>query len=238
MTEYAIRPLDAATWDDFVHLAERHNGLWNGCWCTWFHPACTEKGESFAGNRAYKERLVREGKAHAALVFDSDVAVAWCEYGSPNKLPNIYHPKEYNAGLDKKPDYRLTCFFVARNYRRKGVAAVALRGALELQAVAGPSSSVNERPSRALGPIPKLLARGGSQMREPGGLDHAAPRWTVADSCTVSDRDGAPRRRHQTISGRLRIRRSCGSNPPRRHHARPAEECRRRLCGRTDVETV
>ena len=115
--------------DAFVHLAEKHNGVWNGCWCTWFHPACAGKGESPEGNRAYKERLVREGKAHAALVFDGDVAVAWCEYGSPEELPSIYHLKEYNAGLDKAPDYRLTCFFVDRNYRRKGVAAVALRGA-------------------------------------------------------------------------------------------------------------
>ena len=89
------------------------------------------------GNRAYKERLVRKGKAHAALVFDDDVAVAWCEYGSPEELPNIYHLKEYDAGLHKAPDYRLTCFFVDRNYRRKGVAAVALRGALDLIAKAG-----------------------------------------------------------------------------------------------------
>jgi hypothetical protein len=106
MSEYAIQPLVAATWDAFVHLAEKHNGVWNGCWCTWFHPACAEKGESPESNRAYKERLVREGKAHAALVFDGDVAVAWCEYGSPEELPNIYHRKEYNAGLDKAPDYR------------------------------------------------------------------------------------------------------------------------------------
>ena len=137
MSEYAIQPLDAVTWDAFVHLAEKHNGVWNGCWCTWFHPACAGKGESPEGNRAYKERLVREGKAHAALVFDGDVAVAWCEYGSPEELPSIYHLKEYNAGLDKAPDYRLTCFFVDRNYRRKGVAAVALRGALDLIAKAG-----------------------------------------------------------------------------------------------------
>jgi hypothetical protein len=63
--------------------------------------------------------------------------VARCEYGSPEELPSIYHLKEYNAGLDKAPDYRLTCFFVGRNYRRKGVAAVALRGALDLIAKAG-----------------------------------------------------------------------------------------------------
>jgi hypothetical protein len=105
MSEYATRPLDAGTWDAFANLAVKHNGVWGGCWCTWFHPACAVKGE---GGRAYKERLVREGKAHAALVFDGDVAVGWCQYGSPDELPNIYHRKEYEAGLDKAPDYRLT----------------------------------------------------------------------------------------------------------------------------------
>jgi hypothetical protein len=27
-------------------------------------------------------------EAHAALVFDGEVAVAWCEYGTPEELPN------------------------------------------------------------------------------------------------------------------------------------------------------
>jgi GNAT superfamily N-acetyltransferase len=88
--------------------------------------------------RAWKERLVREGKAHAALVFDGDAAVAWCQYGSPDELPRIYHRKEYEATrTEAPPDYRVTCFFVDRDYRRKGVAAVALRGALDLIAKAG-----------------------------------------------------------------------------------------------------
>jgi GNAT superfamily N-acetyltransferase len=149
MTEYTIKPLSPDTWDDFAKLAERHNGVWGGCWCTWFHrethsgasaePACAEKGRDAAWlrSRAFKERLVNEGRAHAALVFDGDVAVAWCEYGTPDELPGIAHRKEYETGLDKLPDYRLTCFFVDRRYRRKGVAAVALRGALDLVAQAG-----------------------------------------------------------------------------------------------------
>lgn len=84
-----------------------------------------------------KQRLVNEGEAHAALVFDGAVAVGWCEYGSPDELPTIYHRKEYEAGLDPLPDYRITCYFVDRDYRRKGVAAVALRGAIELIAQGG-----------------------------------------------------------------------------------------------------
>jgi len=111
--------------------------VWGGCWCTWFHTAHAEKDHSAEGNRALKERLVHEGKAHAALVFDGDVAVAWCEYGTSEELPNIYHRKEYEAELDRLPDYRITCFFVDRRYRRKGIAAVALRGALDLIAQAG-----------------------------------------------------------------------------------------------------
>jgi GNAT superfamily N-acetyltransferase len=96
-----------------------------------------EKSHTVDGNRALKEQLVREGKAHAALVFDGDVAVGWCEYGTPEELPNIYHRKEYEEGLDRPPAYRLTCFFVDKRYRRRGVAEVALRGALGLIAEAG-----------------------------------------------------------------------------------------------------
>jgi GNAT superfamily N-acetyltransferase len=88
--------------------------------------------------RPWKERLVREGNAHAALVFDGDAAVAWCQYGSPEELPRIHHRKEWEAGLTGEPPaYRITCIFVDRDYRRKGVASVAVRGALDLIAKAG-----------------------------------------------------------------------------------------------------
>ena len=139
MTDYEVKPLGPDTWDAFEQLAGRHNGVWNGCWCTWFHTfyADKEKGRTAESNRGLKERLVNEGRAHAALVFDGAEAVAWCQYGTPQELPNIYHRKEYEAGLDRLPDYRLTCFFVDKKYRREGMAGVALRGALDLIAQAG-----------------------------------------------------------------------------------------------------
>jgi GNAT superfamily N-acetyltransferase len=137
VTDYIVKPLGPDTWDAFAQLAERHNGVWNGCWCTWFHTFYAEKEHTAEGNRALKERLVNEGRAHAALVLDGDVAVAWCEYGSPDELPNIYHRKEYEADLDRLPDYRLTCFFVDKKYRRQGLAEVALHGALQLIEQAG-----------------------------------------------------------------------------------------------------
>jgi len=132
-----VRPLSQETWDAFADLAERHNGVWGGCWCTWFHTMHAEKTFTVEGNRALKETLVREGRAHAALVFDGDEAIGWCQYGSPAELPNIKHRKEYEEKTDQPPDYRLTCFFIDRRYRKQGVAAVALRGALDAIAQAG-----------------------------------------------------------------------------------------------------
>jgi GNAT superfamily N-acetyltransferase len=135
--ELTVRALGPETWDAFADLAERHNGVWGGCWCTLFHTMEAEKTHTVEGNRALKEQLVKEGRAHAALVFDGEVAVGWCEYGPPKELPNINHRKQYEAGLVEPPDYRLTCFFVDKRYRRQGVSAVALHGALDLIAQAG-----------------------------------------------------------------------------------------------------
>src|SRR5262245_1584730 len=135
--DYVVKPLAPRTWDAYARLMERHNGVFGGCWCTYFHTMSSEKTYSAEDNRALKQRLVNEDRAHAALVFDGDEAVAWCQYGSPAELPNIYHRKQYEAELDKLPDYRITCMFVDKKYRRQAVTAVALDGALDLIAQAG-----------------------------------------------------------------------------------------------------
>jgi GNAT superfamily N-acetyltransferase len=65
-------------------------------------------------------------------------ASIWDAFASPDELPNIHHRKEYEATRsDEPPDYRITCIFVDRDYRRRGVAGVALPGALDLIAKAG-----------------------------------------------------------------------------------------------------
>lgn len=130
-------PNDRATWEAFADLAGRHNGVFGGCWCTWFHchPDPPERAE--LGNREFKHHLVANGRAHAALVFEGDEAIAWAEYGPPGELPNIHHRKQWEQETTQIPDYRITCLFVDRRFRRTGLAAVAVKGALALIARAG-----------------------------------------------------------------------------------------------------
>ena len=137
MSDLTIKALAPETFGDFVALVERNKGMFASCWCVKFHPDCTEKGQSAEGNRALKQRLVADGIAHAALVYDGELAVAWAEYGSPEELPSIHHRKEYVATAERLPDYRVTCILVERGLRGLGLAAIALRGAVELIVQAG-----------------------------------------------------------------------------------------------------
>src|SRR4051794_24918608 len=135
--QLTVRPLAPDTWPAFAELVTRHNGVFSGCWCTWFHTLLRDKDRTYESNRDLKCSLVESGRAHAALVFDGKEAVGWAEYGAPDELPNIHHRVEYEQGLRTPPDYRVTCIFVDRRYRRRGVAALALRGALDLIAQSG-----------------------------------------------------------------------------------------------------
>jgi GNAT superfamily N-acetyltransferase len=175
--ELTVRALSQKTWDAFADLAERHNGVWGGCWCTYFHTMHGEKTFTAEDNRTLKERLVAEGRAHAALVFDGDVAVGWCEYGVPQELPNLNHRKEYEAGLGDPPDYRLTCFFIDRRYRRQGVSAVALRGALDLIAQAG-GGVVEAYPQDTAGKqiTASFLYNGTRSLFEQAGFTYSRPK--------------------------------------------------------------
>lgn len=130
MAGFDVRALDETTWHDFAALAERHGGVWGGCYCMAFHAEGVGRDRSPAENRCAKEQRVREGRAHAALVYDGATCVGWCQFGSPDELPRIKRRRAYEQGLGEPPDWRITCLFVDRAYRGRGVARSALAGAL------------------------------------------------------------------------------------------------------------
>ena len=130
MPDFVVKPLDASTWPDFAALVERHNGIWSGCWCMSFHAEGIGRARGAAQNRADKECRVRAGRAHAALVFDGKTCIGWCQFGPTDELPRIKHRKVYQEKIEQLPDWRITCFFVDRRHRGRGVADAALEGAL------------------------------------------------------------------------------------------------------------
>lgn len=136
-----VRALTPETWPAFDAMVQRHNGIFGGCWCVKFLPEGEDYPPGYEGNRAFKKHLVEDGTNRAALVMhdgdDGEEAIAWAEFGTPCELPDIHHRKQYDAEKDGDPDYRITCVFVDKRYRRQGITEVAIRGALDLIAQDG-----------------------------------------------------------------------------------------------------
>lgn len=131
------RALTTETWDDFASLVEAHNGVWGGCWCMAFHREGFGRAREPGGNREAKHDHVVAGTVRQILVYDGAVCVGWCQYGTPEELPNIKNRKKYDAELEQLPTWRIGCIFTAGKRRGEGVARAGVRGALEAISLAG-----------------------------------------------------------------------------------------------------
>ena len=132
---FAVKTLDPSTWGAFAELVQRNNGVFGGCWCTGFHCEGQQRG---LDRRAIKHERVQSDRTHAALVLDEQgIAQGWCQWGTPEELPNIKHKRVYLSQPPSVPDWRITCFYVDTKHRGQGVARAALGGALEQIAQAG-----------------------------------------------------------------------------------------------------
>lgn len=180
--QFMVKALDESTWDAFAALVEANNGIFGGCWCMGFHPEGAGKDTTPAINRQRKLSRVCEGTAHAALVFDGNECVGWCQFGEPDELPRIKSRAAYEKGRTTSPDWRIACCFVGKGHRRRGVAAAALAGALEMIADLG-GGTVEGYPEDA-GSVPAgFLYNGALSSYETLGLTRdrmiGKHRWVV-----------------------------------------------------------
>ena len=76
-----------------------------------FHP---DDSREPALNRERKLARVRARRAHAALVFDRDDCVGWCESGAPDEVPKIKNRAAHEKSLTASPDWRIACNFVVK----------------------------------------------------------------------------------------------------------------------------
>ena len=131
---YTTRELSPRALPDFETLAAKQGS----CWCMHYQRSKPEgrglsSDERQRLNRRDKRTLVRKGRAHAILVYEGKVPVGWCQYGPREELPRIDAGRGYRkvGPPTEGRVWRITCFFVDRNHRGRGVAKLALRAALE-----------------------------------------------------------------------------------------------------------
>ena len=189
MSDFAVKALDESTWPDFAALVERSNGVWGGCWCMGFHQEGVGRHKSPEQNRSEKEARVRAGHAHAALAFDGDRCVGWCQFGPPAELPNIKNRGTYDRGAGDPPDWRIGCVFTGSKHRREGVARAGLAAVLRAIGRAG-GGTVEAYPEQLEGRGPQrgaYLHTGPEELFEQFGFvrDRRIAKWRWVMRTTV-----------------------------------------------------
>lgn len=117
-------------WLDFERLFGKR-GAAGGCWCMWWRLPGKEfdagKGE---GNRRAMKAIVDAGRVPGLLAYHRGQPVGWCAVAPRAEYVRLERSRIL-ARVDEEVVWSAVCFYVAKSYRRKGVALRLLKAAVE-----------------------------------------------------------------------------------------------------------
>jgi GNAT superfamily N-acetyltransferase len=124
-----FKPLTSERWSDFELLFGR-NGACGGCWCMWWRLTRSEfnrrKGQP---NKEAMKAVVESGETPGILAYVEGKPIGWCAVAPRERYPVLSRSRILKP-IDNTPVWSITCFFVAKEHRRKGVTVQLLRAAI------------------------------------------------------------------------------------------------------------
>ena len=130
-----IESLTPKLWPAFEDLFGK-KGACNGCWCMNWRIGREYCRRSPDANKADFKEIVKRGPAPGLLAFEGDRAVGWCQLTPRNALPWLDRQWRLKR-VDDLPVWSISCFYIRKGYRRKGVTSALIKGALKAAKDAG-----------------------------------------------------------------------------------------------------
>src|SRR4030042_5297992 len=130
-----IRLLTPDQWPALEDLFGEHGAV-NGCWCMYWRIGNDYRKRPRETNKAEFYELVKKGPPPGLLAFKDDLAVGWCQLTPRDALPWLNLTWRLKR-VDEVPVWSLSCFYVRKGYRRKGVASALITAALDAAKRAG-----------------------------------------------------------------------------------------------------
>jgi GNAT superfamily N-acetyltransferase len=124
----AVRLLTADLWPALEDLFGK-TGACNGCWCMYWRIGSAYRKRPREHNKAAFREVVRCGPPPGLLAFADDVAVGWCQLTPRDALPWLDRDWRLKR-VDNVPVWSLSCFYVRKGYRRRGVTSALIAAAL------------------------------------------------------------------------------------------------------------
>jgi GNAT superfamily N-acetyltransferase len=125
-----IRPLTAEAWSALEDLFGAA-GASNGCWCMYWRIGPAYRRRPREQNKAALRAVTKRGPPPGLLAFDGDLAVGWCQVTPRAALPWLERTRLVGR-VDDVPVWSISCFYVRRGYRQRGITSALIAAALQV----------------------------------------------------------------------------------------------------------
>ncbi len=107
-------------------------GACAGCWCmAWRLPHSEHQARKGAGNRRMLRRRVQTGSPPGVLAYVDGKPAGWCSIAPREEFVFLTRSRVLSP-VDAAAVWSVSCFFIARPYRQRGLTVPLLKAAVEL----------------------------------------------------------------------------------------------------------
>lgn len=122
--------LTGNTWPSLETLFGE-KGACGGCWCmTWRLKSKDYERLKGAGNKRAFKRLATSGHSLGIIATIAGDPVAWCSVSPRDELVRLENSRILSR-IDENPVWSITCLFIKKEYRRKGLSAKLISAAAD-----------------------------------------------------------------------------------------------------------
>jgi len=128
--DLSFHPLTQKLWHDFELLFGRH-GACGGCWCMHWKL----RGKDFSENtgdsaRQMQKSIVDSKTVPGLMAYSEGYPVGWIAVEPRSAYPKLAHSRVLKP-VDDQEVWSVTCFFVEKKHRRKGITVELLKAAID-----------------------------------------------------------------------------------------------------------
>lgn len=127
-SKYKFYTVSKENWKDFENLFGE-KGACVGCWCMYWRISSSQwKKQQGAGNKRAIKKLIFSDTIPGILAYENDVPVGWCSISPREEFIRLESSRILKP-VDEKPVWSVVCFFIDKNYRKRGISEELLKAA-------------------------------------------------------------------------------------------------------------
>lgn len=129
-TGLSFQSLKTSNWKQFEELMGEKGGCGN-CWCMYFRlPTKTFQENKPDGNKKMMKQLVNNGMPQGLIAFMNKKPAGWIALAPREDYTKIENSRVFKR-IDDKPVWSISCFFIKKEYRHKGLSRQLIKGAVD-----------------------------------------------------------------------------------------------------------